>query len=323
MELKISPLLLQLIYGLVMSDGSLRLRNVNGNATFSLVSKHKLFVTKICNIFLMHGIMGSVRKHNPGKSMMEKGKVSWRYESRVAGKFFTRLHKKWYRNVNGHWIKHIPKIKALTPTTLAYCMMGDGHNQEENARSQRIFLCLESFGRRELEYLVSKLRKVGLEHAYVERTRDGQTNGEIDHNKIHYRVVIGVASDVIKIIDLISPIILSNYEKEFGYKLKRPNLIRQKFTRLKTKDLKILEQTDPTRAAELHNKKINKHRREDYDADVDKKQQSVDRAHRSYQIQLIVKQDLIDLALNEEPGDDAKITKFFSQFSSLTKLQWL
>ena len=73
----------------------------------------------------------------------------------------------------------------------------------------------------------------------------------------------------------------------------------------------------------LHNKKINKHRREDYDADVDKKQQFLDRANRSYQIQLIVKQDLIDLALNEEPGDDAKITKFFSQFSSLTKRsQW-
>ena len=49
--MKISPYLQEMIDGLVVSDASLRLRHANGNATFSITSKHKSVCEKIANTF--------------------------------------------------------------------------------------------------------------------------------------------------------------------------------------------------------------------------------------------------------------------------------
>ena len=122
--MKPSPYLQEMIDGLVLTDASLRLRNTNGNATFSITSKHKSFCDKISNTFLMHGITGIVRQHDPGKEMKQAGHTSWRFESHVAGSFLTDLYHKWYQNN----IKHIPNALNLTPVVLAFCFMGDGSN---------------------------------------------------------------------------------------------------------------------------------------------------------------------------------------------------
>tara|TARA_Y100001936_G_C16077983_1_gene675426 strand:- start:467 stop:1426 length:960 start_codon:yes stop_codon:yes gene_type:complete len=276
--MKISPYLQETIDGLVISDASLRLRHANGNATFSITSKHKSVCEKIANTFLMHGITGIVTQHNPGKDMKEAGHKGWKFESHVAEGIFTDLYHKWYPNN----IKHIPNDLNLTPTVLAFCIIGDGHNKPDS-RSQRIILCLESFPKDELDDLVVKLKELGIESAHVTRIRDGQTNGVIDHNKVHYRIEISVASDVNKVLDMITPIVIPSFEEEFGYKLQRPQLIRTQFTRLKTADIIEIEKTNPELAKQLVNDKKNTNRKKKYSSNEKYAQTARDRSKKNYQ----------------------------------------
>ena len=276
--MNISPYLQQMIDGLVISDASLRLRHTNGNATFVLTSKHKSFCEKIYNTFLMHGITGIVHQHDPGKEMKDAGHNCWRFESHVAGSFLTDLYHKWYLNN----IKHIPNDLNLTPVVLAFCVMGDGHNKSDT-RSQRIVLCLESFPKDELDGLVVKLKELGIESAHVTRIRDGQTNGMTDHNKVHYRIEISVAADVNKVLDMITPYVISSFEEEFGYKLQRPQLIRTEFTRLKTNDIIEIEKTNPELAKQLVNDKKNTNRQDKYASNEEYAQKQRDRANKNYQ----------------------------------------
>ena len=210
MELKISPLLLQLIYGLIISDAGIRKRHANGNGQFYLTTVHYSFAKKICNIFKMHGIDGKIKRHSPGKKMIELGYThAWRYESEHTT-FFTSIFNKWYVNN----IKIVPKIKVITPIMLAFWIMGDGHNQKmKQNQSRRLILCTDSFTVHDQEYLVKKFSKIGI-YSHLEKVRISKDGVQ------QLRIVISIARDVNNVIEQIAPIIVPAFT-EFKYKIKQ------------------------------------------------------------------------------------------------------
>lgn len=269
--LVVSAYLLELIYGLLISDAGIRKRHENGNGQFYLTTKHRSFAEKICNVFKMHGIDGNVRQHNPGKQMLKLGYTNqWRYES-VHTTFFTTLYRKWY--VDG--TKIVPKIKTITSTMLAFWIIGDGHNQPmQNNQSRRIILCTDSFTRNDQQYLIKKFSKINI-HSHLEKVRIGKSGVQ------QYRIVISIARDVNNIIEKITPIIIPAY-LEFSYKLEHSIVTRTRFTRHMTNDLKIIAQTDPQKAKSIKNKKANKHRRNRHANDGKYAQKNRDRANSYY-----------------------------------------
>ena len=127
--IRVSPFLLSMIYGLLISDAGLRIRSPNANANFYLTWSRSL-CEKVSAIFAMHGIEGTIRPHSSGpakkwytKTEGWKSKTypdGWRYETKYLP-IFTRLHKKWYSNSggwnsNGYWrngTKVVPAIAEI------------------------------------------------------------------------------------------------------------------------------------------------------------------------------------------------------------------
>ena len=281
--IRVSPFLLSMIYGLLISDAGLRIRSPNANANFYLTWSRSL-CEKVSAIFAMHGIEGTIRPHSSGpakkwytKTEGWKSKTypdGWRYETKYLP-IFTRLHKKWYSNSggwnsNGYWrngTKVVPAIAEITDVMLAFWHMGDGNNAPETLRSRRITLSTNSFNLDSLHYLVKKFRKIGI-HSRIEKTTPSKSG------ELLYRIVISRAADVNLFIDKIEPHVFEEFTKdsnidgrEFKNKIARPKLIRTAFTELKTIDIKRLEQNDPDAAKQVLKKKVNKHRRKKYQID--------------------------------------------------------
>jgi DNA-binding XRE family transcriptional regulator len=75
------------------------------------------------------------------------------------------LRDKWYKKVNGKILKVIPRDLKLTPTTLLFWYLGDGsliRRKNDENRVPFIVLATNNFSKEDINFLIKKLKKLGL-----------------------------------------------------------------------------------------------------------------------------------------------------------------
>ena len=276
---------MDMLWGLIASDAGLRKRKSTRkkdskspikpiNATFQLTSKHKTWLEKISKELKKFGIDNRIRKHQTGQSMKahEKKRArpyeAWRLETKT-NKIFTKLHNKWYSETDGEFPNEKKILDLdfdkLSAIKLAYLIMGDGSNTKDH-NSQKITISCESFTEDEQRLLIKKFKEIDIE-------------SRIESIRKRKRICISQSSSVNRIIEMIEPFVSS----EFRYKLKKSQLIRPKFTRLKTEDIIEIGKRDPELAKKLVNDKKNKNRQNNYKSNEEYAQKQRDRSNKNYQ----------------------------------------
>lgn len=157
----------QVLDGVMLSDGNLRLRKGCRNAYFiiDLSEGHLDWLLMIRDALTALGVLVSDRC--PAVSTNHKGYTSqWLWTH--AHPFLTSQYEIWYPN--GY--KEVPCAFGLTPVSLANEYMGDGGL---NTGHKDCILCTEGYSLNEVNFLRSALLKMGIQSISrpYKRTRRG------------------------------------------------------------------------------------------------------------------------------------------------------
>jgi len=158
------PELKELITGMMLSDGSLRIHGKD--AYLQIGQKDKEFVYHLSNLFAKIGIVGAPPIEC--KSIIKPSgnlRISYLLTT-FTMPYLTELHSECYRKVEGKNVKVIPSNidSLLTPIALAYWLSGDGSYCQTTGR---ITIATNSFSPDEVELL----RKILLDKFNLESTR--------------------------------------------------------------------------------------------------------------------------------------------------------
>ena len=140
---------IEIMNGLLLSDGCLQYRNDSLNACFTQSCKHKEYLKYLQDILSFPCKIASY-------NYIDKRWLKRIYTNQLTtkqSKLFSDLHKKWYLKNK----KEVPSDLRLTPTSLLHWFLGDGY---ENKTS--INLCTESFSDDSIQYLLAELKKINI-----------------------------------------------------------------------------------------------------------------------------------------------------------------
>ncbi len=115
----------QAIVGLLLGDGSLIKKYVNGGTYFKFAQSdgHVDYLNHVFNLFKDKGLLNMTKPSKVTSILKNKEYISWQFSTKSI-KQWNKLHKIWY--LDG--IKGIPLniFETLTPVGLAYWLIDDG-----------------------------------------------------------------------------------------------------------------------------------------------------------------------------------------------------
>lgn len=147
------------IIGDMLGDGHISLGNIkkwpnmNGRLEFTF-SKNNLSYIQYLK-FIIYANICTKTEPTPYSNPKKTNKPITQYWfSTKRLSYFTKLHKIWYKEENGKFIKIVPKnIKTfLTPIGLAHWIMGDGYWSDGT-----VYLCTDNFNNEEVKLLIKIL----------------------------------------------------------------------------------------------------------------------------------------------------------------------
>ena len=157
----------EIINGTLLGDGCVKFDNYKYTKYFcyKLTAKDRNFL-KWFEIFLNNfGIKYWATIDNPTVHAL------YFYINTCPYPEFLNLHSKWYIPKNGRNFKIAPKDLELTPTVLLHWYLGDGSliRAREN-RVPRIVFATNNFSKEDVDILIQKLKKLGLNFYSVAST---------------------------------------------------------------------------------------------------------------------------------------------------------
>ena len=147
------------IIGDMLGDGHIGLGNIkkwpgmNGRLEFTFSKDNLPYVQYLK--FIVYANICTKTESTPYPNPKKTNKLITQYWfSTKRLSFFTKLHKIWYKEENGKFIKIVPKNikKLLTPIGLAHWIMGDGYWS-----SGTTYLCTDNFNNEEVQLLIKTL----------------------------------------------------------------------------------------------------------------------------------------------------------------------
>ena len=156
----LSELILEKIDGFLLGDGSLRIENGPTIQTGRLACG--LEYEEFCNYFMrLFNSYQFVVKRYKDKSM--KQGFRWQGYSKYHPDLYQQ-YQRWYKYREGKFIKAVPTDVRITPLSVVMWYCGDGSVVQPKDNSTIVLrLSTDGFTIDEVEYLVIKLKEVGIE----------------------------------------------------------------------------------------------------------------------------------------------------------------
>lgn len=167
---------LYIINGGMLGDAGISLTHNDSNIASAMYKKRS-----ISKDYLKYECARVLKSENFNKfikSVSEEGRLCFgKYKSKESFCFSTLSHKelrplflKWYKQVDGKNIKIIPEDIQLNRDSLLHWFMDDGYsyyvtkkwktlNGEHTRKYVRVYMCTQSFQRKELDMLCSKIKE--------------------------------------------------------------------------------------------------------------------------------------------------------------------
>jgi len=160
-SIPISPLLLELIEGELLGDGSINKVNGGHLGCYTHASKYYEYVCWLDRVFSSEGLVRSGNideyKHR------ENSAIYYRYKS-ISCVELGVLYKKWYPNGK----KTVPEDLEFTPTILRQWFVGDGSVKKDGTN---VRFHVDGFDKKSVEKLRSCFEKIGVETTLQDKDR--------------------------------------------------------------------------------------------------------------------------------------------------------
>lgn len=193
----------EVITGELLGDGHIRydpLNNpqVNGRLEFTFSAKIIHYINH-----LKFGVLSSIcTDSSPTPWPKEQATQYWFSSKRML--VFSELHSYWYENVDGIFVKILPKNieELLTPISLAHWIMGDGYYSNGN-----VVLCTDNFSKKEVLLLIDILTNKFSIRTGIKR--------RVNKSNVVYRINISKTS-LSRLKKLVLPYIIPEMQYKLG-----------------------------------------------------------------------------------------------------------
>lgn len=149
----------QIIDGLMLGDGNIRIPKGGINASYQQGSKYKEFVVHVKDVFTNSAF---ICDKNIRVQIQEARNWAIGYHMRTRTyEYLTTQYYRWYSNHH----KIVPTNLVFSPLVCNYWYLGDGGLHYKRNTFGGIRLCTQGFIRSDIEYLGSKLSELGFRNA--------------------------------------------------------------------------------------------------------------------------------------------------------------
>lgn len=156
----LSENVIELIDGFLLGDGCIRINKINIIKTGRLTCgvEYEEFCKYFSNIFKIYKMCAKSTKHKKMKSG-----ILWYSYSKFHPDLYLQ-YQRWYKYRDGKFIKSVPTDVRITPISVMMWYLGDGSlvTSEDNS-TVMLRLSTDGFTKDEVEYLVIKLKELGIE----------------------------------------------------------------------------------------------------------------------------------------------------------------
>ena len=160
----------EVVCGNLLGDGSIRSQD-NKYFSFKVVAKDEKFIEWLKRLFTKFNIRCWVSQDNQNIFAI------WFYINTCPYPEFLSLRQKWYKQVNGKFMKTIPKDFQISSDTLFFWYLGDGsliRRKNDSSRVPFIVLATNTFSKEDVNFLIQKLKEINL-NFYPVRYKSGFT----------------------------------------------------------------------------------------------------------------------------------------------------
>jgi hypothetical protein len=183
----------EIITGLMLGDGNVRM---NGkHALLSVQQKNKEFVEYLWSLCKEQDVVeNSVKELKRLDKRFNVYRLVYGFQSFTLP-YFTKIYNLWYINIEGTYIKIVPKNidTLLTPKAIAYWISGDGTFDKSK---NRVIICTDNFTIEDTKSLQNVLLNKFNINSYLKSAGN--------KSKDQYRIVIP-RQDLVKFQELIKP----------------------------------------------------------------------------------------------------------------------